>query len=81
MLAGHNATTTASSSMVSEVDLGSFEPVRRSAVDERLRHLAMVFWLTPWRWRGPSGFLHSAGSLEPAPDLIRGTASVFVALA
>ena len=44
-----NATTTASSSIVSVVDLGSFGPVRRSAVDDRFFHLAIVFWLTPWR--------------------------------
>ncbi len=37
------ATTTASSSIVSEVDLGSLRPVGRPTVDLRFFHLAMVF--------------------------------------
>jgi hypothetical protein len=42
-----NATTIASSSIDSTVDLASFGPVGRSATDVRLFHLATVFWLMP----------------------------------
>ncbi len=41
-----NATTTASSAIEREVDLGSFGPVGGSAVDIRFFHFATVFWLT-----------------------------------
>ena len=38
---------TASSSIESTVDLGSFGPVGRSATEVRFFHLATVFWLIP----------------------------------
>lgn len=38
---------TASSSIESTVDLGSFGPVGRSATEARLFHFATVFWLIP----------------------------------
>jgi hypothetical protein len=40
----------ASSSIDSVVDLGSFGPVGKSAVEVRFFHLAIVFWLTPCRF-------------------------------
>src|SRR5262249_37404646 len=43
------ATTIASSSIDSTVELGCFGPVGRSAAKLRLRHLATVFGLMPWR--------------------------------
>ena len=58
---------TASSSIDSTVDLGPLGPVRRSAVDERVRHLATVLWLTHGARPRPSGFLHSAVSLDGLP--------------
>ena len=67
MPAGDNAAMTASSSIDSTVDLGFLGPVRRSAVDERLRHLATVLWLTHGARPRPSGFLHSAVSLDGLP--------------
>jgi len=39
----------ASSSIVRTVDLGSFGPVRASEMEDRFFHLAIVFWLTPYR--------------------------------
>jgi hypothetical protein len=39
----------ASSSSVSTVDLASFGPVGKSTTDDRLLHLATVFWLMPKR--------------------------------
>src|SRR6266576_965868 len=44
-----NATTIASSSIDSTVELGCFGPAGRSATQLRLRHLATVFGLMPWR--------------------------------
>jgi hypothetical protein len=39
----------ASSSIARTVDLGSFGHVRSSQTEARFFHLAMVFWLTPYR--------------------------------
>src|SRR5437764_4134668 len=50
------ATTIASSSIDSTVELGCFGPVGRSATKLRLRHLAAVFGLVPWRY-GPQTLL------------------------
>ncbi len=44
------ATTIASSSSDSTVDRASFGPVGRSATDVRRFHLAIVFWLIPYRF-------------------------------
>ena len=43
------AMITASCSIDSTVDLATFGPVARSAVEVRRFHLATVFWLMPWR--------------------------------
>src|SRR5438067_11409216 len=51
-----NATTIASCSIDSTVELGCFGPVGRSATKLRLRHLAAVFGLVPWRY-GPQTLL------------------------
>jgi hypothetical protein len=65
--------TTASFSVVSVVDLGSLGPVHRSAVDERLRRLVIVFWMTQWR-------LARALRLSLLCCIARRTTSVVVAL-
>ena len=44
-----NATMMASSSSERDVDPGSLGPVGKSTVEMRLRHLATVLGLIPWR--------------------------------
>ena len=56
-------TMIASSSMLSTVERASFGPVGRSFTAVRFFHLATVFWLTPYAWRGPSGSLNYVVSL------------------
>src|SRR5947207_11761857 len=62
-----NATTIASSSIDSTVELGCFGPVGRSATKLRLRHLATVFGLMPWRLARVLRSLDYAVSLDGSP--------------